>query len=135
MFSKEKKDDDAIRIGKQVFHQDEMEIPITYREEIFTLQYPNPFQKAQIEADIARRLNGLNRDAYPMEHLLLLEAVCYVDGLAIKGKCPEWFVSAHTCYDEELIGHLYRGYLAFRDKFRAKIRGDGSKEDGKGAGA
>jgi len=126
---------EAVKIGKMVFHQDELEIPITYRGEVFVLQYPNAFQKAQIETDIARRLAGLSRESYPLEHLNMMEAVCYVNALVIPEKSPAWFKSAHTSYDDELIANLYAGYLSFRDEFRAKIRSDGNEGDGSGAGS
>lgn len=131
MFNEKKTED--VKLGGMVLRQDELEIDISYKGEVFVLQYPNPFQKAQIESDIARRLNGLPRNSYPDDHLNMLEAVCYVDALVIREKSPDWFTSAHTCYDEELIAALFTGYLQFRDKFRLKIRGAGHEGVGKGS--
>ena len=118
-----------IRIGQQVLHEDDLEIPITYKGEIFTLKYPTPFERAAIESDISRRLGGAARNSFPADHLALVEACAYVDGLLIPDKSPKWFKSAWTCYDETCIGVLYRGYLQFRNTFQERFVEDRLEED------
>ena len=112
----------SFRLGKQIIHEDDLKIKVEYNGEIFTLRYPNPIQKAAIEAEIARRLNGLSREAYPVDHVAMLEAHCFVENLYIPKECPDWFQGAWVCYDEMLIAELYAGYLRFRDNFRERIK-------------
>ncbi|HEB29229.1 MAG TPA: hypothetical protein ENI05_16005 [Porticoccus sp.] len=120
------KNEEAFTIGKKVFSETDLEFTVDYDGDVFTLKHPAPYQKAAIEAEIARRLGGYSRDSFPAEHLALIEATTYVDALVVAEKSPNWWKSAWTCYDEELIFNLFRGYYQFRGKFQERIRGDGS---------
>lgn len=111
-----------IRIGQQVIHEDDLKFPVEYNGETFVMKYPSPFEKSAIEVDIARRLDGNARSAFPADHVQMVEATAYVDNLVVRAESPGWFKSAWTCYDEELIGTLYTGYLRFRGDFQARIR-------------
>ena len=122
---------EQIKIGKQILTEDDLKFTVQYNGELFTMRHPTPFEKAAIEADIARRLGGFARTAYPEEHLTLIEAAAYVNQLVIPEESPDWFKSAWTCYDEDCIFALYRGYLQFRGKFQQRIR-DGNPEEGVG---
>lgn len=125
----------TFRLGQQVLHQDDLEIEVTYNGEVFVLRYPNPMQRAAIENEVARRLGGLPRESYDPDQLTLLIATTYVDNLFIPEKCPNWFESAWTCYDDDLIAQLYTGYLRFRDQFRKKIRDKQFQRAGEAKGA
>lgn len=118
-------DDKAIKLGKQILHESDLKITVEYKGEIFTLKYPNPVEKSIIESNISRTLGGVPREAHTLEHITMVTATCYVDSLIILDESPDWFISAWTCYDEELIGTLYAGYLRFRDSFQKKIRESG----------
>jgi hypothetical protein len=121
------------KIGKQIIREDDLKISIEYNGEMFTMKYPNPFQRTMIESEIARRLNGMNREVFPVEYTTLVVASTYVDNLIVSEESPKWFTSAWTCYDEELIGALYAGYLRFRDRFQQKIRESGFEGSGEGS--
>lgn len=121
----EDKDKEVIKIGQKVLRESDLEFPVEYDGEVFTLRHPAPYQKALIESEIARRLGGFSRDAYPNEHLALIEATTYVDALVVRDKSPSWWKGAWTCYDEDLIYTLYRGYYQFRGDLQEKLRRDG----------
>ncbi len=124
MFDKDKDDEKALKIGKQILHEDDMEFTVTYKNEVFTLRLPDPLMKAQIESEIARRLGGSPRNSFPEDHLIMLEATTYVNNLVIPEKSPDWFKSAWNCMDDNLIGTLYQEYLTFRKTFRERLQGD-----------
>lgn len=123
---------EEIKIGNQVLTEDDLKFTVTYNGEVFTLRFPTPFEKAAIEAEIARKLGGFTRDSFPPEHLAMVEATAYVNQLVIPEESPSWFKSAWTCYDDQCIVNLFQGYLRFRGKFQARIRGDGPEASGKG---
>jgi hypothetical protein len=112
----------TVTLGKQILHEDDLQIKVEYKGDSFSLRYPNPLQRSMIEQEIAKRLGGLSRSAYDPEHLMMITASCYVDNLYEPKGCPVWFDGAWTCYDEALIAELYAGYLRFRDSFREKLR-------------
>ena len=124
MFKGKESDKEMAKLGKQIIMEHDLEIPITYKDEIFTLQYPTPLMRSAIENEIARRLGGYARDTYAPQHLQLIESTVYVNELYIQDKCPKWFKSAWLCYDDELIQELYAGYLLFRGEFQEKVRSD-----------
>lgn len=115
-------DEKAIKLGKQIIQQADLKISVEYKGEIFIMQYPNPLQRALIETNISNRLGGVPREAHTALHVAAVTATCYVDLLIIPAESPDWFISAWTCFDEELIATLYSGYLDFRDSFQTKIR-------------
>jgi hypothetical protein len=121
-----------IKIGNKVLREDDLEFTVQYNGEIFTMHYPTPFERAAIEAEIARKLGGYSRDSFPPQHIALVEATAYVNNLIVPEKSPVWFKSAWTCYDEECIESLFRGYLRFRNKFQEQFRNDESQRGGKG---
>ncbi len=123
---------EEIKIGKQILSEDDLKFTVQYNGEIFTLRYPTPFEKAAIEAEIVRKLGGFSRDAYPSDHLTMVEMTAYVNQLIVPEESPDWFKSAWTCYDESCIGALYRGYLLFRGDFQTRIRGSGPEGNRKG---
>lgn len=122
------RNEEAFKIGQQVFNESDLEFTVQYNGEVFTLKYPAPFQKAAIEAEIVRRLGGYARDAFSAEHVGLIEATTYAEALVIREKSPTWWKGAWACYDEELLYELFRGYYQFRGKFQERIRGDGTPE-------
>jgi len=124
--------DKKIRIGKKVLSEDELEFQVQYEGEVFTLKYPTPFELAMIASDVAQRLGGFTRQSFPVEHLMMIEAHAYVDHLVVPEKCPSWFKSAWTCYDDRCVNKLYEGYLQFRGKFQERIRSDEPEGRGKG---
>ena len=105
----------AVQLGKMLLNPDELKFTVTYNGEIFTLHYPNPMEKAQIEHEIARTLGGYPRTSFSEDHVYLVTATAYVNNLIIPEASPKWFVSAWTCYDETLIATLYAEYVRFRD--------------------
>jgi hypothetical protein len=107
-------------IGRTILKESDLKIKFTYNDEVFTLHYPNPGEKALIEVDVARRLSGVPRDSVDPEQASLITATCYVSDLYIKDECPEWF-KPWECYDEMLIAKLYREYLSFRDKLQNRF--------------
>lgn len=123
---------DEIKIGKKVLSEDDLKFTVQYKGEIFTLRYPTPFEKAAIEAEIARRLGGYSRESFPPDHLAMVEMTAYVNQLVVPEESPDWFKSAWTCYDESCIANLYQGYLRFRGNFQTRIRGSGPEEGRKG---
>jgi len=124
------RDEVAFTLGKKVFNESDLEFQVTHNGEVFTMKHPAPFVKVAIEADIARKLGGLARDAYPAEHVGYVEAVSYVEALVVTEKSPKWWKSAWTCYDDALIYTLFRGYYQFRENLQERIRGDGPEEGG-----
>lgn len=122
----------AYQIGKQVLTEDDLKFPVEYKGEVFTLRYPNPLQRSIIEAEIVRRLGGVPREACSLEAITTVTACAYIDNLVVPTESPAWFTSAWTCYDEELIGTLYAGYLDFRDKIQKKIRAGGFERGSEG---
>jgi len=122
---KDETKDEGVKLGKQILYPKDMKFSITYKGEIFTMRYPMPFEKQQIEAEIARRLDGHPRATYSNDALMLLEATAYVNALVIAEESPSWFTSAWTCMDEELIATLYGEYLSFRSTFRKKLQEGG----------
>lgn len=117
-----------VKLGKMILNDDELKIKVQYNGELFTLRYPNPMEKAGIEAEIARTLGGMPRSSFSDEHLFMVEATAYVNRLAVPEECPDWFKSAWTCYDDRLIAILYGEYLSFRDGLRKRIEEGGIKE-------
>jgi len=120
-----------IRVGNQILTEDDLKFTVNYNGEIFTMRFPTPFEKAAIEADIARKLGGFSRESFPPEHLAMIEATAYVNQLMIPEECPAWFKSAWTCYDDQCIGALFQGYLRFRGSFQSRIREGGPEGSGK----
>lgn len=121
-----------IKIGTKVLTEDDLKFTVVYNGEVFTLRFPTPFEKAAIEAEIARKLGGYSRDSFPADHLAMVEAAAYVNQLVIAEESPSWFKSAWTCYDEQCIVNLYRGYLQFRGNFQSRIRGSGPEGSSSG---
>jgi len=117
----EDKGTQPIKLGKMILNDEDLKIKVQYNGEMFTMRYPNPMEKSQIESDIARTLNGMPRSSFSDDHLFLTEATAYVNRLVIPEESPEWFKSAWTCYDERLIATLYGEYLQFRNSFRERI--------------
>ena len=115
----------SYQIGKQVLTEDDLKFPVEYKGDVFILRYPNPLQRSLIESEITRRLGGVPREACSIEMISLTTACAYIDNLVVSADSPSWFTSAWTCYDEEMIGTLYAGYLDFRDKIQKKIRAGG----------
>jgi hypothetical protein len=124
------KSGNSVRIGKMLLDPEELKFKIQYNGELFTMRYPNPIEKAQIESEIARTLGGMSRDAFNEDHLFLVEATAYVNRLVVPEESPDWFKSAWTCYDEKLIAVLYGEYLSFRAKFRERLEGGGLQGSG-----
>lgn len=125
-------DKEEIRIGKKVLNEDDLKFTVQYNGELFTLHYPTFFEKAMIEGEIARRLNGFPRSSFNPDHIMMVEATCYVDQLVVIEESPDWWKTAWTCYDEGCVQALFNGYLRFRTDFQKRIRADGPKESGKG---
>lgn len=119
---KEEQDSNVTRIGRQVLSQQDLEIEVQYKDEIFTLAYPTPLVKTAIEAEIARRLGGYPRESYSPEHIQMVEATTYVHNLVILDKSPKWFTSAWNCVDDDLVQTLFAGYLRFRSQFQERLR-------------
>jgi hypothetical protein len=132
--AKEDRNEEVLKIGKQVLREHDLEFTVAYKGEVYYLKYPAPFEKGIIEARIAERLGGYPRSSYPLEHLALVEATAYVDELVNREKSPSHFKSAWTCYDETLIQKLYEGYLHFRNDLQEKIRRDGAETSSPGSG-
>ena len=125
-------EDKTIKIGRSILHESDLEIPIQYNGELFTLKYPEPWRQAAIEAEIARRLNGFPRASFSPEHLANIEAYVTVDLTYIPEKCPTWFKGPWMCYDEGVVVELIKGYFLFRDKFTQKLRDGGFEASGAG---
>jgi len=124
-------DDKEIQIGKQVLHEDDLVINVSYKGEQFALRYPDPGIETAIQTEVARRLGGYPRTSFGPDYLAKLEALVTIDLLYIPEKCPEWFGGGpFTCYDEELITELYRSYVRFRSKFRENVRKNRFKTPG-----
>jgi len=51
-------DDKEIQIGKQVLHEDDLVINVSYKGEQFALRYPDPGIETAIQTEVARRLGG-----------------------------------------------------------------------------
>ncbi len=128
MLADQEKEEKAYKIGSQVLHEKDLKFKVEIGNETFVLKYPNPFEKAQIEIDIARKLDGLPRSAYSQEHLVMVEAAAYANALVVAEESPSWFKSAWTCYDDNVVGELYSGYLSFREDLRKKLQTGGFKE-------
>lgn len=124
---------DEIKVGNKVLTEDDLKYTVQYNGEIFTLRFPTPYEKAGIEAEIARKLGGYPRSSFPPEHVAMVEATAYVHSLVVPGESPAWFKSAWTCYDDQCIVELFQGYLRFRGKFQERIRGSGPEGGGKGS--
>ena len=131
MFNKEKIQ--QIKMGKTILNENDLKIAISYKGEIFTLQYPNPMLRSVIETEIARRLGGYPRSSFSADHITAVEACATIDSLMISNECPDWFDGPWTCVDDALIATLYNGYLRFRDQFRKKLRKDKLEGDSKGS--
>lgn len=126
MFSfKDKREEELIQLGKNVIREADLEIPITYKGEQFTLRYASPALQSAIEMEIARRLGGMPRSSYSPDHLASIEAYVIIDMTYIADKCPKWFKGPWVCYDDDLILELYKGYYSFRDQFRERLRSGG----------
>ena len=121
-------DKDVINLGRMILRQSDLEIPITYKGEVFTLKYPTPAMQTAIEADIARRLGGFPRTSFSADHVLSVEACVTIDFTIIAEKSPKWFKNVWGCYDEELIATLFEGYCSFRRGFQDKLRSGGFEE-------
>lgn len=113
------------QLGKQIIQEHDLKFTYDYKGEIFTMKHPAPYDKAVIEAEIVRRLGGQRRDAFPSEHVEMIESTVYVNYMVVPDESPDWFVSAWTCLDETLIQNLYARYLQFRGEFRRKLSKDG----------
>lgn len=114
-------------LGKQVLTEDDLKFTVDYKGDTFTLRYPTPFVKTQIEADIARRLGGMARESFSMEALAQIEVTAYANALVVPSECPPWFSKVKSLwdyYDENLAIELYRGYVSFRDRFRDDLLND-----------
>jgi hypothetical protein len=123
----------VIKIGNQVLSEDDLKFTVQYNGEIFTMRFPTPFEKAAIEAEIARKLGGFTRESFPEDHLAMIEATAYVNQLVVPEESPSWFKSAWTCYDDQCIVTLFHGYLRFRGSFQARIRDGRPEGAGKGS--
>jgi len=134
MFEGKKKNsnDEVAKLGKQIIREHDLEIPVEYKGDVFTLRYPTPMMTSSIETEIVRRLGGFARNSYAPNHLALVEATVYVNELYIPDKCPKWFKGAWICYDNALIQTLYAGYLLFRGKFIEKVEDDGFQGNSSG---
>ena len=120
----------SVRIGAQILREDELEIRVPYKDDIFVLKYPNPIIRSQVEMEVARRLGGYPRASYSAGYLLQLEMNVTVDLLYISEKCPNWYEGPFQDYDEERTLVIYNGFLQFREEFRRRLRSqpeDGSK--------
>ena len=126
------KQEELIELGRNILRESDLEIPIQYNGEQFTLKYPNPATSAMIEAEIARRIGGYPRASFSAEHLAGIEAYVTIDILMIPEKCPKWFKGPWTCYDDELITTLIKGYFTFRTQFQDKMRGGGFEKGSQG---
>jgi len=124
-------DKDLIQMGRMILRQSDLEIPVTYKGEVFTLKYPSPSMSAAIEAEIARRLGGYPRSSFAFDHIAHVEACVIIDFTIIPSKSPKWFTSVWNCYDESLIAELYSGYHSFRQSFQERIRSGGFEEGSK----
>ena len=122
------KDQETIKIGNQTLNEDDLQFNVEYKGEMFTLVYPSPWAKIEIERIITQKLGAAPRSSYTQEHINFVEAVVYVNELIVLDKSPSWFKSALTCYDTELINTLYAGYLSFRRKFKDKLQTGGFAE-------
>lgn len=112
-------------LGKQVLHEDDLKFTVKYKDENFVMRYPTTTMRAQIEADIARRIGGAPRESISPEALAVIEMTAYVNAIIVPSECPKWFQdnvkSLWDHYDELLIMELYRGYADFRDRFRDNL--------------
>ena len=115
---------DYVQVGKNILREDDLQIPIMYKGDSFVLRYPNPALQAEIEVEVARRLQGFPLESYTNAHILSVRAYCTVDVLYVREKCPDWFKGPWSCIDEDLVGTLYQGYLGFRNKFLESIKQD-----------
>lgn len=120
--------EETINLGRMILRQSDLEIPVIYKGEVFTLKYPTPAMQTAIEADIARRLGGYPRTSFSVDHVASVEACVTVDFTIIADKSPKWFKNVWGCYDEELIATLFEGYLSFRRRFQEKLRTGGFEE-------
>lgn len=123
----------TVKIGNQVLSEDDLKFTVQYNGEVFTMRFPTPFEKASIEAEIARKLGGFTRESFPADHLAMVEATAYVNQLIIPEESPTWFKSAWTCYDDQCIVNLFHGYLRFRGSFQTRIREGRPEGVGKGS--
>lgn len=116
-------------LGKQILHEDDLKFTVEYKGDKFTLRYPTTLVRAQIEADIARRIGGVPRESISPEALALIEMTAYVNALIVPSECPQWFQDNVTSlwehYDEMLVMELYRGFADFRDRFRERLSNGG----------
>lgn len=131
--SRDKDNKNEIRLGKTVLSEDDLEFPVMYNGESFIFKYPTPVEKAVIENEIARKLNGFPRESFSVDHLTLIVATAYVEGMILHNKSPEWFDNAWTCYDEECIHALYAGYLRFRVELQKRFNRNGPEGGREGA--
>ena len=118
----------SIKIGAQILREDELEIQVPYKDDIFVLKYTSPIIRSQVEMEVARRLGGFSRSSYSADYLLQLEMNVTVDLLYISEKCPGWYEGPFRDYDEERTLILYNGFLQFREEFRRRLRSQ--PEDG-----
>ena len=121
---------DIINLGRMIIRQSDLEISVTYKNDVFVMKFATPSVQAAIENEIARRLGGFQRSAFSFAHIANVEACALIDYTLIPGRQPKWFQSIWTCYDEDLIAALYEGYLTFRNIFREKMRNGGFEEGG-----
>lgn len=123
--------ENKIRLGKQLIREDELEIHVPYRDDVFVLKYPDPIVKSQIEMEVARRLGSYPRSQYSANYLLQLEMIVTVDMLYVAEKCPTWYEGPFRDLDEERTMTLYNGYLNFQEDFRRRLRQGRLEGDGK----
>lgn len=109
------------RIGKQVLKEQDLLFTYQYDGELFTMRYPSPLTISLIENEIARRLGGIPRESYSLEHVSMVSCRVYIDYLVEKDKSPSWF-NVWECLDDNLVVGLYETYVKFRDTFRERIR-------------
>jgi hypothetical protein len=122
----------ALKLGKSILRESDLEVSVTYRGEVFTLRLPNPSQMAQIETEIARRLGGYPRDSFSVDHLTRIRMMVTIDLTLVAEKSPNWFSSAGQCYDEELLAKLYSEFIDSREQFLQRLKN--GYYEGSGAG-
>jgi len=129
-----KPEDRTYHIGKQILTESDLKVQITYKDEVFTLKLANPLEKSAIEAEIARRLGALSREAFSADHVAMVEAATYISNCLVVDESPKWY-NPWLCHDEMLTATLYSGYLRFRDGFRERLAKDGFSPDSGGSKA
>jgi len=125
--------EEAYQIGKQILHEHDLEFTVNYKGDTFYCRYPEPYNVAAIEVEIASRLGGMPRSSYAPDHVAIVTATAYTHAIVDYKKSPRWFTSAWKCYDENLLIEIYNGYLRFREEFRKSL--SESRFEGSGEGS